>query len=165
MTPAERKTIQAIQAYLVAHRTKIGYRMLRPMVTAHVATMAQLEALTAKGFEMDCSESVTLVCHVAGVTDPSGLGYDGYGNTETMLNHLGHHYTDAKLALPGALVVFNANLMLAEQHVAACHEKDPLHGNPVLFSHGTAEGPGFDTLANLQSGFAAETVWLSVAHL
>jgi hypothetical protein len=100
-----------------------------------------------------------LICHVCGVKSPTGSW--SIGNTETMLSRL-KHYTDAKAALPGALVVFNANRPLSEQHVCQVHQADKLHGNPVLFTHGEAEDPNFRTLDWMQHGFSGATTFLSV---
>lgn len=163
MTAARRKKIQAIQKYLVEQRAHIGYRQLRPMKSCHIVTMAELEAYVTAGCKMDCSEIVTLVMHVAGAKSPSG-SYNCYGNTETMLEHL-PHYTDARHAYAGALAIFNANLALSRQHVAQVHQADALHGNPLMFSHGDAAGPGLLRLAALQTGFSGETVFLSVVKL
>lgn len=161
---AERKRVQAIQAYLVSHKAQIGYDQVRPMVTRTIATMAELTKLTAKGFSMDCSESITLICHVAGAQDPTGNSYNGYGNTETMLAHL-RNYTNPRFALPGALVVFNSDRPLAEQHVAQVHTSSLLRGDPVLFTHGDAAGPVFARLSQVQPGFQGRTTILSVASL
>lgn len=164
MNTAERKKIQVVQAYLVAHKAQIGYAQVRPMVTRNVSTMAELQKLTAKGFSMDCSESVTLVCHVAGAHDPTGNSYNGDGNTESMLAFL-RHYTNPRFALPGALVVFNSDRPLAEQHVAQVHSSSFLRGDPVLFTHGDAAGPNFARLSQVQPGFQGKTTLLSVARL
>ena len=164
MNHRQRAHAQRVQAYLVWKKDRVGYLERRPMVTAHIKTMAELERLVAEGFDMDCSESVTLVCHIIGAHDPNGNDYNGYGDTETMLNHL-PHYSDAKGAEPGALVVFNSDQPLSEQHVAQVHEHDPTHGNPVLFTHGTAADPSFHTLEWMQHGFAGRTTFLSVAKL
>lgn len=166
MTPADRQKIQNIQTYLVAHTAQIGYRMLRPMVTRNIATMVELGQLTAKGFSMDCSESVTLICHVAGVSCPTGYTYaSGDGNTSTIAAHLLHHYTDGRLALPGAMVVFDLGLPLDKQHVAQVHTPDPVHGDPVLFTHGNAAGPMFLKLSELQPGFTEPAVFCAVSSL
>jgi hypothetical protein len=162
MTLAQRQKIQRIQAYLVWKKDQIGYIERRPMETAHITTMTQLIAHTEKGFAMDCSESCVLICHVAGVKSPTGSW--SIGNTETMLGRL-KHYTDAKAALPGALVVFNANRPLSEQHVCQVHQADKIHGNPVLFTHGEAEDPNFRTLDWMQHGFSGATTFLSVTKL
>jgi hypothetical protein len=162
MTLAQRQKIQRIQAYLVWKKDQIGYIERRPMETAHISTMTQLIAHTERGFAMDCSESAVLICHVAGVKSPTGSW--SIGNTETMLSRL-KHYTDAKIALPGAFVVFNSDRPLGVQHVCQVHQADKLHGNPVLFTHGESQDPNFRTLAWMQTGFTGSTTFLSVAKL
>jgi hypothetical protein len=37
---------------------------------------------------MDCSEFATLCARAAGLPDPNGMGYDGYGNTDTMIANM-----------------------------------------------------------------------------
>ncbi len=162
MIEAKRRRIQSVQAYLVAHKAAIGYTQHRPMGTAHIDTMAKLEQHVAKGFSMDCSESGVLIMHVSGCKSPTGSWAEG--NTETYLERL-HHYYDPKQALPGAFIVFNSNRPLWEQHLAQVHWRDPLHGNPIVFTHGNADDPSFMPLSWLQAGFSGRTTFLSINSL
>jgi hypothetical protein len=163
MNLAQRKQIQKVQALLVAHKAQIGYTQLRPMGTRNVSTLTGLMRKISAGFSMDCSESLVLICHIAGVKSPTGSW--SLGNTDTMLNHLTKHYFDARFALPGAIAIFNSDRPLPQQHAAQVHQKDPLHGDPIMFTHGSAEDPSFLKLSWLQPGFSGRTTWLSVARL
>lgn len=164
MIEAKREKIQRIQGYLVWRRDKIGYAQRRPMITRNIDTMTKLEAWIAKGGgDIDCSEATNLLFHVAGCKSPSGSW--SLGNTETFLEHQTHHYYDARQALPGAIVIFNSNRPLWEQHAATVHEADPLWGDPILFTHGNAADPHFLKLSWLQAGFSGSTTFLSVSNL
>jgi hypothetical protein len=160
---AQRREIQKVQAILVAHKAQVGYRQARPMGTQNVDTVAKLMRKIAAGFSMDCSESGVLICHVAGVKSPTGSW--AYGDTETYLQHLTKHYFDARQANPGAFAVFNSDRPLDEQHVAQVHMADATHGDPIMFTHGSAADPSFLKLSWLQPGFSGRTTWCSVARL
>jgi len=136
-TDAERKLACQVMDKLVRNTRKIGYRQYRPMVTRNINTMAELDRLIAKGFSMDCSESVTLICHIAKMGDPNHLGFNGYGYTGTILNYCKPHYTDPSKANIGALVVCGPG---SGDHVMMVRVpgKDPL-----LFSHGGEYDPKF----------------------
>jgi hypothetical protein len=102
------------------------------------------------------------LCHLAGLRDPTGLGYVGDGNTGTFLSHLNVHYTDPTKALPGAIVVFNSDRPLDEQHAAMVHTRGR---DPILFTHGTAADPSLLRLSQLQPGFPGRTVFCGVSSL
>jgi hypothetical protein len=110
------------------------------------------------GVMADCSEMVTELCHMAGLQDPNGLGYRYAGYTGTMLEHL-PHYTKAKAANVGALVVFGPG---TGHHV--CMVRKP-GANPLLFSHGQERGPMFISLSQEAKYQPAPTTFLSIAHL
>lgn len=159
---AQRELLAAYMDWLVAEKNRVGYRELRPMATSTIATAAQLKAAFGVGFEMDCSESVTLLCHLAGLKPPSGAK-DGwkYGNTETLLSNL-PTYPDPANADVGAVCVFNSDRPLAEQHAAMVRSPG---SDPVLFTHGSPADPSFLKLSQLQPGFAGETVFCSISGL
>lgn len=166
MDSSMRHIAQGVQEYLVANRARVGYVMKRPMGTATIDSMDLLIAAIRQGFGMDCSEAISLVMHVSGAKCPSGpsFNYRGFGDTKTMLDYL-PNYGDAKKAGVAAIAIFNADQPLQRQHGAMVHTADPTSGNPLLFSHGTADGPGFITLAALQTGFSGKTAFLNVAEL
>lgn len=161
---AKREIAVGVMNLLFADKAQIDYLEHRPMRTASIDSVdALVKALTSR-IAMDCSESVTLIFHIAGMKDPNGLGFDGYGDTETMLKHLAR-FGDAKKANPCSLVVFNADQPLSKQHVAVVHTADHVGGNPLLFTHGHQGDPSLERLGNLQAGFTGQTVFLSVASL
>src|SRR6478609_3385678 len=93
-TALQRSELAALMDYLVRHEPLIHYAQVRPMVTRTITNLVQLHTAveSRNGLTMDCSESVTLLCKLAGLKDPNGLHYDGAGNTETMLHTLPHYY-------------------------------------------------------------------------
>jgi hypothetical protein len=103
---------------------------------------------------------VTELLHWVGCTDPNGLHYGYAGYTGTMLKYL-PHYTSPKAAGVGALVVYGPG---TGEHVAMVHTPDPVHGNPLLASHGR---PGLDFvyLRDESSWHKPPVTFLSIAHL
>lgn len=147
---------------LLAHEPQVHYAQIRPMSTRVLADEAALSAALVHaggGIVMDCSEAVTLLCRLAGLKDPNGLGYDGSGYTGTLLDHL-PHYHDPKGANVGALVVFGP---LTGDHVAMVMERDRL--NPLLWSHGAERGPRAVTLAHEAAVHRPPVTFLSIAAL
>lgn len=80
---------------------------------------------------LDCSEYVYCCAKAAGLPDPSGTGYSGYGNTYSFLAHMPHRDTPEK----GALVFYNN-----PSHVAIIVGQGQNHGWMVL-SNGSDLGP------------------------
>lgn len=159
---AERELLGVYMDWLVADKARVGYRMLRPMVTRGINTAAGLERALTTGFEMDCSESLVLLCHLAGLKDPSGNGYDGDGNTSQILAHLTGHYTDPAKASQGAICIFNSDRPLTEQHGTMV--RHPAR-DPVLFTHGSAADPSLLRLSQIQPGFKGKTVFCPISSL
>lgn len=81
----------------------------------------------------DCSSWWTVVCNWAGVDDPNGLGYNGYGYTGTQWQHLRQVVIAA--ALPGDGIIYGP---YPGSHVAVVVEPGP---DPLLISHGQERGP------------------------
>jgi hypothetical protein len=147
------------------HEPQIHYRMLRPMVTQHLSEH-ELELLLqhGSGISMDCSESTTLVCRLAGLASPSGPRYpysSGLGNTDTMYAHL-PHYGDPRRALTGALCIFGR--YPGTDHVAIVRRPDAKHGDPTLWSHGQEHDPRELPFSALRDYFGTYT-FCSIAHL
>lgn len=163
-TTDQRHTIALTIDALVQHRANVRYRQARPMVTRSIASLPALEALlTGQGIDLDCSEDATLICHVAGLQDPNGHGYDGEGNTQEMYDHL-PRYLNPRDALVGALVFFGEPGRLGTQHVAVVRT---VGADPVLYSHG-GNGAFASHLIPLsvESRYhVGHPVFLSVAHL
>jgi hypothetical protein len=159
-TVAQRGKLASLMDELVAHTGAVHYREIRPMRTHWIASRALLERAlrSPAGVTMDCSESVTLLCRLAGLKDPNGVGYDGTGYTGTLLKHL-PHYTNPSKAKIGALVVFGPK---SGHHV--CMVRRP-GANPVLFSHGSERGPFWISLEQEKRWQADPTIFLSIAKL
>jgi hypothetical protein len=159
----QREHLAKLMDLLVAHRAKIHYRQLRPMATAKIHHELMLRTiLNTSGLSMDCSESVTLLCRLAGLRDPNGRGYDGYGYTGTLLQHLGEHAyppSKAKVAGIGALVVFGGG---TGEHV--CMVRNPGE-DPVLFSHGQESGPFWIKLSEEERYHSGPTRFLPITSL
>jgi len=136
-TDAERRHMQDLMRFLIAHEPNVHYAMRRPMETVKLTEKqmrAKVQAGRFPGITMDCSESVTCLCKWAGLSDPNGERYNGTGWTGTLLAHL-PHYSDPKIAEPGALVVFGPG---SGDHVCMVLESGT---DPLLFSHGQERGP------------------------
>ncbi len=158
-TPAQRTHLASLMDFLVLNEPLIHYLQKRPMVTNRYTEQELADLFKAKKtISMDCSESATLLCRLAGLADPNGSNYDGSGFTGTMLKNL-KHYSSAVSADVGALVVFGPG---NGDHVCMVrnHGKDPL-----LFSHGTERGPYFAHLSDVRKVHRAPTTFLSVAKL
>lgn len=83
----------------------------------------------------DCSAFYTLCCKWAGVPDPNGLGYNGYGFTGTLLTH--GKVISLEEALPGDAIVYGPG---SGDHVVmivdTMNQQDP-----IVVSHGQERGP------------------------
>jgi len=159
-TLAQRQQLARIMDLLVREAARVHYAQVRPMQTRpiHSLHLLQQALYSPHGVTMDCSESVTLLCHVAGLKDPNGFGYDGHGFTGTLLHDL-PHYTDPSKAEVGALVVFGPG---SGDHV--CMVRRP-GANPTLFSHGSERGPIYISLSAEKSYQRPPTTFLSIANL
>src|SRR5258708_18930246 len=135
-TPAQRHTLGALMDYLVAHEPKVHYAQRRPMRSRWITDYVELTRAvqSGAGLTIDCSESVTLLCKLAGLDDPNGLRYDGTGYTGTLLDHL-PHYTNPSKANIGGLGVLGPGT--GEHVVMVRHPRD----RPGLFSPGPGGGP------------------------
>lgn len=108
VTQTQRNHMVRLCEMLNHYAPEVDYAEVRPMSTARI-TETQLDTRLRSGghITMDCSESATLICRLAGLRDPNGLGYDGYGYTGSMLTHL-PHFTDWDEVHEGTLIVFGA---------------------------------------------------------
>lgn len=158
---AQRQEMQRLMRVLVNHRGRVHYAQRRPMATATIRPGHLRRAIYRPGgITMDCSESVTLICRLAGLRDPNGRNYDGYGYTGTLLTYL-EHYAEPSRARPGALVVFGGG---TGEHVAMVYEASA--HDPVCFSHGTEQDPRFYRLSELLPAFPGQPhTFLAVGKL
>lgn len=147
---------------LVQHRANVHYPFHdhRTEQIHSIRTGEQLRAAlnTPAGITIDCSQSVELLCHVAGLTDPDGLNYQQDGFTGTLLKTL-PHYHDPGGANIGALVVLGPG---TGEHVAMV--RHPGH-DPILFSHGQEAGPFFLPLSQERRFHHPPVTFLNIAKL
>jgi GH24 family phage-related lysozyme (muramidase) len=107
-----------------------NYREVRPL---------GIPAKLAHGINADCSFGVKILCDWAGVPDPTGSNYDGYGNSVSMFHHL-PHVTKAQ-AKTGDILVFGPN---GEWHATMILEPG---ADPLLWSHGHQGAPNLYRLS------------------
>ncbi len=133
--------------YTVRHAGQIHYRQFRPMDTTDW-TEPHLRSILSGGSDvwMDCSEGVTALCKWAGLADPNGNHYNGYGFTDTLYKHLTKHYHDGRHALTGAIVIWGD--YPGTHHTAMVRHADPKYGNPLLWSMGSESDPRFISLVD-----------------
>ncbi len=146
---------------LVKRKQRVHYSQVRPMVSRTIHTDRQLAAALRRprGLTLDCSESVTLICHLAGLRDPNGLHYNGTGYTGTLLDFL-PHYSEIKDARTGALWCVGAG---TGEHVGMVRHAG---ADPVIFSHGTEADPTYYPLSVLEAAFPGQPwTFLSIAKL
>lgn len=160
-TSQQRNKLAELMDLMVAHEPKIHYAQVRPMQTRSIHNSTQLGIALAHGFSMDCSESVTLLCRLAGMHDPNGLGFDGAGNTQVMFDHL-PHYTRPGGASIGALCFFGVPGQLSTQHITMVRHSGT---DPVLFSHGQEKGPFWIHLSEERKYHEGTPVFLNIGKL
>lgn len=90
-----RAAVVEIWHYLIANAHWVHYPVndVRVREIIEITTMAELEAAVREGLTIDCSQTVTLVCHVAGAGCPNGSyakNWAADGNTETLLEGCEH---------------------------------------------------------------------------
>lgn len=160
VTQAQRDHLHRLMHYLISKEPLIGYQQYRPMTTIHYNEAGLRRHLdSGHSISMDCSESVTLLCKLAGLKDPNGFGYNGYGYTGTLLNHL-PHYSRASNAHVGAIAIFGAG---TGEHAVMVMERG---SDPVVFSHGFSGGPlalRLSTEKRYHPG--ARVTFLDISHL
>lgn len=155
----KRQKAKNIMTYISNFGRLCDYVEERPMKLTKISlpTLHDIFA-TGKHIKSDCSETVTAVCKWAGLKDPNGRGYDGTGNSETMLSHL-RNYKNARLARTGAIVHF-----VNPEHVAFVYKPSPILGNPTLWEHG-APGIAIVKLSVEKQFHNGPVTFLSIAKL
>lgn len=169
-TTAQRKHVRTVLDFFHAHA---GY-LLYPPNDVRTAfdnecwswSEHTTETMLAQGhyWQGDCSEFVAYVWKCVGLWRWPGPGYTGSDLQIWAANHW-PTYTNAKLAYPGAGVIFGPG---TGHHMAIVHTADHKNGNPLLDSHGR---PGLDRvrLKDLQAEQTASghpgVRFLSIAHL
>jgi hypothetical protein len=82
-------------------------------------------------FDEDCSSAYTGCCWIAGIPDPNGRGYDGYGFTGTMIRN-GRRVDTPQ---PADAVFYGRDRNGNPTHVAM------YVGGGKVISHGSSAGP------------------------
>lgn len=122
----QRDTIVAAARWALAHEPSIHYLQSRPF--APLAIARRVLPLWA-----DCSATSTMLWRAAGLPDPNGRRYDGYGYTGTIRSHV----PQIKLsqARPGDLIVYGPG--------TGAHMVVVMQGgsDPIVWSHGQESGP------------------------
>ena len=146
-------------AYLLEQRASVHYVQRRPMRYVHdTEAEFRVRVQAPAGVSFDCSESATTLFHLAGLHDPNGRGYDGYGFTGTMLGAL-PHYDRPLSAGVGALCVFGP---APGKHVAIVYEPG---ADPLMWSHGSEAGPLLVRFTVERAYHGGTYTFLSIAHL
>jgi hypothetical protein len=114
-------------------RVHYPFQDRRTMTIHHIATRAQLEHQLAQRLEIDCSQAMTLIAHVAGAKDPNGRDYREDGFTGTLVD--GCRPITRAQARPGDMRIFGRGTGI---HVAMVLAPG---ADPLLFSHGQEKGP------------------------
>ena len=161
-TTAQRAHCVAVMDYMHAHASQLDYppgdqRTSRDQISWAMSEQTLDHVLTGGGrWQGDCSEFGSYVLKLAGLWHWSQPGYTG-----SHLELLPVHYTDGKLAYPGALVIFGPG---TGHHEAVVHTADPKNGDPLCASHGR---PGLDMLrvSQIAAGQPPGVTYLSIAHL
>lgn len=161
-TEAQRAHAVAIMDYMREHASQLAYppgdqRTNRDNISWAMNEQTLEHVLNGGGiWQGDCSEFGSYVLKLAGLWHWSTPGYTG-----SHLALLPIHYTDGKIARPGALVVFGPG---TGHHEAVVHTADPKGGDPLCASHGE---PGFDllTVSEIAAGQPPGITYLSIAHL
>jgi hypothetical protein len=159
-TEVEREKMAMLMDTLVENEPEVHYKEIRPMPTCSIHSVTELRKQLASknGITMDCSESVTLICKLAGLKDPNGNDFNCRGFTGTLLKNL-PHYTDPRIARIGALVVFGPG---DGEHVCMVRHRGK---NPTLFSHGQERGPFYISLSEERKFHASPVRFLNISKL
>ena len=142
-----RAALKSNLKWAVAHHAAFGYAQKQPMVLPPRRTVPA-------GFACDCSAFVTLMCQWSGAPGPSGCGFDGYGNTDTIdvqLNSIPLNSTRV-----GDLVIYGTEG--ASVHIAMFLQGGVKYAHPLVVSHGDSNGPTKMTINELNAGFAGQRI-------
>lgn len=162
-TTAQRQHVAHTIDWLLAHAAQLLYPPLdhRTGQDAYDWTLSEgqaekLLAHPAGRLMFDCSELGAWVLRCAGLWPWSDPGYTG-----STLDRLPSHYTDPKIALVGAVVIFGPG---TGDHECLVYKPDPVNGNPLVAGHGR---PGFDIgrLSAVAAGHRPPVRFCSIAHL
>jgi hypothetical protein len=155
----KRQHLKNLMYTMSQHSPQFDYVEERPMTLTKLSETQFLSELhKGSRFKSDCSETVTAVFKWSGFKDPNGMGYDNYGNSETMLNYL-RHFFQARFANIGTIVHFQN-----PDHVGIVYKTSLIRGNPLIWEHGA---PGIAIVPlSVEKQFHSGTVtFLSILKL
>jgi hypothetical protein len=138
--------VNALQWFIFHHQI-VSYAETRPIPLYLPAFELQETIFT------DCSGMVTLAAKWAGVPDPNGYGFDGYGNTGSLYAHCKH--VPEGSAAPGDLVWFGRPGETYGQHAIGIVAKVP-GGDFDVASNGFVGDPIGHTYSSVSDTLAAE---------
>lgn len=148
----QRDHLKSLMDWTCANANLLHYIQQRPEadITFYEST---LDGFFRHGVtqELDCSSYDMMLFHMAGFKDPSGNGYNGFGNSAEFYSHLSH-FTDPEATDLGSIVVFGPD--------GASHSAIVYQGgleDPVLCSHGSEAGPHILPLSAFASQFKEHT--------
>ena len=90
----------------------------------------------------DCSSSVTIIYHAAGIRDPNGRAYDGWGYTGTLLAH-GRKVTRDRIQPLDLIFYGHASPRPGFPAGAPTHVAMVMDGQGAIFTFGSDPGPSF----------------------
>lgn len=128
----------------VTHNAEIHYAETRPMpINIPKYSLP---------FTTDCSGFATMMAKWSGAADPNGYGFNGYGNTDSMLAH-SPHISRAE-SQPGDYVVFGLS---PSTHVVVLVQAGSV-SDPYVVSHGQEADPIRVLLSVEESAHSGETL-------
>ena len=131
MTPEQaRRKLEYWCHWYVDHKDKIFYELARPFpLGAHLPQYN------------DCSATFTNLYYLAGLVDPNGFNFSGYGNTASLM--MNGQEIDRDLRVGDAVIYFNGKgwSQWDTVHVAMLVNSD--QDNPLTMSHGQSSEPSF----------------------
>lgn len=143
-----RKKVVEYFMWALANEAQGHYLQARPM---------DLNNLHHVPFYDDCSEFYTKACKWAGLPDPNGNNFNGYGFTGTLRSHM--HHIPVYMVEPGDAVVYG--------YGSGHHVSGVILGYPALdlCSHGREAAPERVTFARQKEWQPGPVTWLSLFPL
>lgn len=130
VAPDKRTLLHAFMVATAGNAYSWNYREVRPLT---------LPPKLAHGVNADCSFGVKVLCDWAGVPDPTGGRYDGYGNSVSIYEHLPH--VPLARAQTGDILLFGPE---GAWHATMILEAG---SDPMLWSHGHQGAPSLYPLS------------------
>lgn len=130
LPPSKRELLRAYMVATAGNAYGWNYREVRPLT---------LPPKLAHGVNADCSFGVKILCDWAGVPDPTGSHFDGWGNSVSIFHHLPH--IPKAQAKTGDIIVFGPD---GAWHATMILEPGP---DPLMWSHGHQGAPNLYRLS------------------